>query len=99
LGLYLSHRLAENMGGRLWAESIYGQGSTFHLELPRVDSQKAAELKQQQTIEAQQATLQQQMQPPVQQAPFQDVQTVAQPHPPAQATQPTQATTAQPQPT
>lgn len=83
LGLYLSHRLAENMGGRLWAESIYGQGSTFHLELPRIDSQKAAELKQQQTIEAQQATLQQQMQPPVQQMPFQDVQAIVQPAQPS----------------
>jgi PAS domain S-box-containing protein len=49
LGLYLSRRLAESMGGRIWAESIYGQGSTFHLELPRISSQKAAELQAQQT--------------------------------------------------
>ena len=34
LGLATSARLAEAMGGRLWAESTPGQGSTFHLELP-----------------------------------------------------------------
>jgi signal transduction histidine kinase len=34
LGLATSARLAEAMGGRLWAESVPGQGSTFHLDLP-----------------------------------------------------------------
>jgi signal transduction histidine kinase/DNA-binding response OmpR family regulator/HPt (histidine-containing phosphotransfer) domain-containing protein len=36
LGLAISRRLAELMGGRIWAESagIPGQGSTFHLTLP-----------------------------------------------------------------
>jgi len=36
LGLPISRRLAELMGGRLWVESIPGQGSTFHfiLRLP-----------------------------------------------------------------
>ncbi|MFD0008968.1 response regulator [Streptomyces sp. NPDC127178] len=30
LGLAISHRLAELMGGRMWAESVEGVGSTFH---------------------------------------------------------------------
>jgi hypothetical protein len=52
LGLYLCRRLAETMGGRLWLESEYRKGSTFFLELPRIDSSKAAELKQQQDAAA-----------------------------------------------
>lgn len=48
LGLYLSRRLAEGMQGRLWVESVYGQGSTFFLELPRIDSSEADRLKDQQ---------------------------------------------------
>lgn len=51
LGLYLSRKLAESMGGRIWAESIYGQGSTFHFELPRISSQKASELQAQQAAQ------------------------------------------------
>jgi PAS domain S-box-containing protein len=52
LGLYLSRRLAEAMGGRLWVESVYKQGSTFFLELPRISSTEAENLKQQQAAAA-----------------------------------------------
>lgn len=48
LGLYLSRRLAEAMQGRLWVESVHGQGSTFFFELPRIDSDEAERLKAQQ---------------------------------------------------
>ena len=37
IGLSLSKRLAEAMGGSLWADSTLGQGSTFTVELPRVE--------------------------------------------------------------
>lgn len=56
LGLYLSRRLAESMQGRIWAESTYGKGSTFFLELPRIDSTEAAQLKHQQESQLTQAS-------------------------------------------
>ncbi|HLC04142.1 MAG TPA: HAMP domain-containing sensor histidine kinase [Anaerolineales bacterium] len=34
LGLYLSRRLTEAMGGRIWVESVPGEGSAFHVALP-----------------------------------------------------------------
>ena len=36
LGLSICYELAHLMGGRVWAESVEGKGSTFHLELPLV---------------------------------------------------------------
>lgn len=35
LGLSIARQAADVLGARLWAESIEGNGSTFHLELPR----------------------------------------------------------------
>ncbi|MCE5249917.1 response regulator [bacterium] len=43
LGLSISRRMAEAMGGSLWAESTVGQGSTFHASLPFGVPDKAAE--------------------------------------------------------
>lgn len=44
LGLYLCRRLAETMGGRVRVESEYKRGSTFFLEIPRIDHQTATHL-------------------------------------------------------
>ncbi len=55
LGLYLSRRLVEAMQGRLWVESVFGQGSTFFVQLPRIATQEATALKAQQEQQAQAA--------------------------------------------
>lgn len=55
LGLYLCRRLVEAMQGRLWVESTFGSGSTFFVELPRIDSQEASRLKEEQDRQAAQA--------------------------------------------
>lgn len=39
LGLYLSRRLSEAMGGHLTVQSVYGEGSTFSVELPRTSKE------------------------------------------------------------
>lgn len=44
LGLYLCRRLVEAIGGRLWVESEYKKGSTFFVEIPRIDHEKATML-------------------------------------------------------
>jgi len=36
LGLTISKSLVELMGGRIFMESVYGQGSSFHVEIPKV---------------------------------------------------------------
>jgi PAS domain S-box-containing protein len=41
LGLYLCRRLVETMDGRIWVESVYGKGSMFFVELPRMNTQDA----------------------------------------------------------
>ena len=48
LGLYLCRRLAETIGGRIWAESTYKKGSTFYVQIPRLDAMQAKHLLQEQ---------------------------------------------------
>ena len=38
LGLYLVKQRVEAMGGKVWAESAFGEGSTFYVSLPRITS-------------------------------------------------------------
>jgi CheY-like chemotaxis protein len=42
LGLSIAKQLIELMGGRIWAESELGKGSTFHLKLPLAVASAAA---------------------------------------------------------
>jgi PAS domain S-box-containing protein len=42
LGLFLSRRLMDTMGGQLQAESVLGHGSTFAVEMPLAPAQAAA---------------------------------------------------------
>jgi PAS domain S-box-containing protein len=48
LGLYLVRRLTENMQGRIWVESVYQKGSTFFFQLPRISTQEAEHLMEEQ---------------------------------------------------
>lgn len=38
LGLYITKQRVEAMGGKIWAESAFGEGSTFYVSLPRITS-------------------------------------------------------------
>lgn len=46
LGLYLVKSRAEAMGGKVWAESTFGEGSTFYLSLPRLTAEEYERQKQ-----------------------------------------------------
>lgn len=41
LGLYISRRLVEMAGGKIWVDSEVGKGSNFHISLPRLSPDKA----------------------------------------------------------
>ncbi|HSX32648.1 MAG TPA: ATP-binding protein [Candidatus Saccharimonadales bacterium] len=41
LGLFISRKIIELYHGRVWVESTIGQGSTFFINLPRLDTAKA----------------------------------------------------------
>jgi signal transduction histidine kinase len=43
LGLYISKCLVEAQGGRVWAESQAGKGTTIHLSLPVIDERRKAD--------------------------------------------------------
>lgn len=55
LGLYLVKARVEAMDGRVWAESAFGEGSTFYVSLPRLT---AEEFEKRQIAEQNQRTVQ-----------------------------------------
>lgn len=56
LGLYLCRKLIEAMDGRIWVESEYKKGSTFYIEIPRIDRMKASEIMEREAQAKQHAT-------------------------------------------
>lgn len=46
LGLYIVKERVEAMGGRVWAESAFGEGSTFYVSLPRISQEEYERQKQ-----------------------------------------------------
>lgn len=46
LGLYIVKQRVEAMGGRVWAESGFGEGSTFFVSLPRISPEEYERQKQ-----------------------------------------------------
>lgn len=55
LGLYLCRRLAEVMGGQVRVTSEYKRGSTFYLDIPRIEHEEATRLIEEATIKAEQS--------------------------------------------
>lgn len=47
LGLFICRKIVELYKGRIWAESELGKGSTFYINLPRLETTKADELQAQ----------------------------------------------------
>lgn len=41
LGLFICHKIIELYNGKIWVESEPGKGSTFYINLPRVETKKA----------------------------------------------------------
>lgn len=48
LGLFISRKIVELYGGRIWAESKFGSGSTFYINLPRLSTSQAQQMLAQQ---------------------------------------------------
>lgn len=44
LGLYIVKKRVEAMGGRIWVESAFGEGSTFYVSLPRISGTEYEQL-------------------------------------------------------
>lgn len=49
LGLFISRKIIELYNGRIWVESEVGKGSTFYINLPRLTTDKAAQMQKMET--------------------------------------------------
>ena len=85
LGLYLVKQRVEAMGGKVWAESAFGEGSTFYVSLPRLSQDEYDKRMIMVRNQQMQAQAQAQAQP--------------QPQPQPQPVQPQPAAPTSPQPT
>ena len=56
LGLFICRKIVEMYQGRIWVESDVGKGSTFYINLPRVNTEQAEALHQQEALQAVQGT-------------------------------------------
>ncbi len=100
LGLYLVKQRVEAMGGKVWAESAFGEGSTFYVSLPRLSQdeyEKRMIMVRNQQMQAQlEAEAASRNIPPIPVQPTAPVQPAAQPQ---SAVPPQPSIPAQPQPT
>ncbi len=81
LGLYLVKQRVEAMGGKVWAESAFGEGSTFYVSLPRLSEDEY----EKRMIMVRNQQMQAQMQAQAQPQPTAPAQPVVQPQPVASA--------------
>lgn len=92
LGLYLSRRLVEGMNGRIWLESEFQRGSTFFVEIPRLDHEEATRLVEAASVTSEQAPV---ISPAIASTPSYQQQTT----PPPMPVQPTPQAPSAPPPT
>ncbi len=57
LGLFICRKIVELYKGRIWVESALGQGSTFYINLPRIEAQAAEKLLAEKAIDPGQTTV------------------------------------------
>jgi PAS domain S-box-containing protein len=58
LGLFICRKIVELYGGRIWAESEVGKGSSFFINLPRITTAQAQELQKQESAQTSVESLQ-----------------------------------------